>query len=284
MTELLAKLLPLGLALLMLVVGLRLSARDFAVVFRHPKALAVGLLVQLVSLPILAFLIGCILGLPPLMQAGLVLVAAAPGGVTSNYIAHLARADLALSTGMTLITTLLACVSIPAVLTLFGVAGFAGIGSIAKLSGAMLAVSIVPMLLGLGLGALSKVWQARLLKVLEPGAKAIFAAMVLATFVQNWEAMQSNLTDVGVAVAILNLGAMALAAVAVRLTGLSLVQGRAIMVEASLQNVAVAMFVAGSVLAEPALAVPGLLYALVMNLSAMIQIYLGHRGRRALPA
>ena len=284
MTELLAKLLPLGLALLMLVVGLRLSPRDFAVVFRNPKALGIGLLVQMVTLPVLAYLLGQALGLSPVMQAGLVLVAAAPGGVTSNYIAHLARADLALSTGMTLVTTLLASVSIPAVLAFFGVAGFSGIASIAKLSGAMLAVSIVPMLLGMGLGAVSRVWQARLARVLEPVAKAIFAAMVLATFVQNWGPMQDNLAEVGMAVVALNLGALALAAMAARAANLGWSQARAIMVEASLQNVAVAMFVAGSVLAQPALMVPGLLYAVMMNISAVVQIYLGQKEGAGVPA
>ncbi|KPN62738.1 bile acid:Na+ symporter, BASS family [Aliiroseovarius crassostreae] len=284
MTELLAKLLPLGLALLMLVVGLRLSPRDFAVVFRNPKALSIGLLVQMVTLPVLAYLLGQVLGLSPVMQAGLVLVAAAPGGVTSNYIAHLARADLALSTGMTLVTTLLASVSIPAVLAFFDVAGFSGIASIAKLSGAMLAVSIVPMLLGMGLGAVSRVWQARLARVLEPVAKAIFAAMVLATFVQNWGPMQDNLAEVGMAVVALNLGALALAAMAARAASLGWSQARAIMVEASLQNVAVAMFVAGSVLAQPALMVPGLLYAVMMNISAVVQIYLGQKEGAGVPA
>ncbi|WP_424943607.1 bile acid:sodium symporter family protein [Aliiroseovarius crassostreae] len=281
MTDILAKLLPLGLALLMLVVGLRLKPRDFAVVFRHPKALAVGLVVQLITLPVLAFLLGRVLGLTPMMQAGLVLVAAAPGGVTSNYIAHLARADLALSTGMTLMTTLLASVTIPAVLALFGVADLGGAAGIAKLSGAMFAVSIVPMLLGMALGAVSHRWQHRLLVVLEPVAKAIFAAMVLATFVQNWQPMQANVAEVGLAVIGLNLGALCFALMASKFANLPWAQTRAIMVEASLQNVAVAMFVAGSLLGEPALVVPGLLYAMMMNLSALVQIYLGNREAAA---
>lgn len=281
MTDLLAKLLPLGLALLMLVVGLRLKPRDFAVVFRHPKALGVGLAVQLLALPILAFFLGRVLGLSPMMQAGLILVAAAPGGVTSNYIAYLARADLALSTGMTLITTLLASVTIPIVLTMFDVADLGGAAGITRLSSAMLAVSVVPMLLGMGLGTVSERWQGRVLGLLEPAAKAIFVAMVLATFVQNWGPMQTNLAEVGVAVIGLNLGSLCLAALAAKLAGLLWSQTRAIMVEASLQNVAVAIFVAGSVLGEPALVVPGLLYAMVMNVTALVQIYLGNKGGAA---
>lgn len=277
MTDLLAKLLPLGLALLMLVVGLRLKPRDFARVFRHPKALGVGLAVQLAALPFLAFLLGAALGLSPAMQLGLVLVAAAPGGVTSNYIAHLARADLALSTSMTLLTTLLACVTIPVVLAVFSAAGSIGLVALVKLSGLMLVVSVLPMLMGMSLGVVSGQWQACALTVLEPLAKAIFAAMVLATFVQNWGAMQANLKDIGFAVIALNLGALVLTALAGLVAGLPSVQVRAIMVEASLQNVAVAMFVAASVLGQPALVVPGLLYAMMMNVTGLVLVWFGSR-------
>lgn len=277
MTDLLAKILPLGLALLMLVVGLRLKPRDFARVFRHPKALGVGLAVQLAALPFLAFLLGTSLGLSPAMQLGLVLVAAAPGGVTSNYIAHLARADLALSTSMTLLTTLLACVTIPVVLAVFSAAGSIGLVALVKLSGLMLVVSVLPMLMGMSLGVVSGQWQACALTVLEPLAKAIFAAMVLATFVQNWGAMQANLKDIGFAVIALNLGALVLTALAGLVAGLPSVQVRAIMVEASLQNVAVAMFVAASVLGQPALVVPGLLYAMMMNVTGLVLVWFGNR-------
>ncbi|MBT2131861.1 bile acid:sodium symporter family protein [Aliiroseovarius lamellibrachiae] len=278
MTDLLAKLLPLGLALLMFVVGLRLRPHDVWAVFRTPKALAVGLAVQMLALPILAFVLGRALGLSAVMQAGLVLVAAAPGGVTSNYIAYLVRADLALSTGMTLITTLLASLTIPLILTLCGVEGIGTGAGLVKLSLAMLAVSIVPLLLGMSLVAASKRISARVLKVMEPVARMVFFAMVAATFIQNWGPMQANLADVGISVIALNLGALALGSGAAWMMGLSWEQGRAIMVEASLQNVAVALFVAGSVLAQPALSVPALIYAVVMNISALVQIALRSRG------
>lgn len=278
MTDLLAKLLPLGLALLMFVVGLRLRPRDIWAVFRTPKALAVGLAVQMLALPILAFVLGRALGLSLVMQAGLILVAAAPGGVTSNYIAYLVRADLALSTGMTLITTMLASLTIPLILTLSGVEGVGSGASLAKLSFAMLAVSLVPLLLGMGLVAVFTPISTHVLKVMEPVARVVFFAMVAATFIQNWGPMQANLAEVGVAVLALNLGALALGFGTAQIMGLSWAQGRAIMVEASLQNVAVALFVAGSVLAQPALSVPALIYAVVMNISALVQIALRSRA------
>lgn len=278
MTDILAKLLPLGLALLMFVVGLRLRPHDIWAVFKTPKALSVGLAVQLLALPVLAFVLGRLLGLSPIMQAGLVLVAAAPGGVTSNYIAYLVRADLALSTGMTLITTLLTSLTIPLVLIVFGVEGIGSAASLTKLSMAMLAVTLVPLGIGMVLVAVSSRLGARALKIMEPIARVIFFAMVAATFIQNWGPMQANLAEVGVAVVGLNFGALALAYGAANSLGLSWTQARAIMVEASLQNVAVALFVAGSILEQPALSVPALIYAVVMNISALVQIALRSRG------
>ena len=226
----------------------------------------------------LAILLATVLNLPAPMWAGLVLIALAPGGVTSNYIAHLARADLALSSAMTLMTTALAGITIPPGAGAHRGGGFAGWGEPGLdqcqderrgggPGGAWLALTT---------------WAPRvsafLLKGLEPASKAIFAAMVLATFIQNWDAMMAHLGMVGVAVVSLNLGALALAAGAGQVFGLALGQTRAIMVEASLQNVAVALFVAGAILRDPALSVPALIYAVIMNVTALVQILSGRRA------
>ena len=278
MTEILAKLLPLGLVLLMFVVGLRLDGRRLSGVLARPKGLAIGLAVQWLGLPVLAVVLGIALGLPGPVWAGLVLIALAPGGVTSNYIAHLARADLALSIAMTLVTTALAGITIPLGLTLTGAAALPEGASLMSISAKMSAVVVGPAALGLALSTWVPRVSTWLLKGLEPASKLIFAAMVLATFIQNWDAMMAHLGAVGAAVLLLNLGALALAAGAGRAMRLEQEQTRAIMVEASLQNVAVALFVAGAVLQDPALSVPALIYAVIMNVSALGQIFAGRRG------
>ncbi len=277
MTQILAAFLPAGLILLMFVVGLRLSLDRVGAAFRHPKALFTGLVVQMLLLPASAFMLVRLFGLSTEMSIGLVLVAAAPGGVTSNYIAWLARADVALSAAMTLVTTSLAAVTIPAILMLAGVAALPGVSGLAKMSMAMSAVALVPMAIGIGFAAWRPETAKRLGNILDPVSKLIFAAMVLATFVQNWGAITDHLSSVGPAVVALNLIALGLAGGAGMLMGLNTGQRRAIMVEASLQNVAVAMFVAGSLLKNPALATPALIYALVMNISALVQISMAHR-------
>lgn len=278
MTEILAKLLPLGLVLLMFVVGLRLEGQRLRGTIARPRGLLTGLAVQWLGLPLLAVALGLVLGLPAPVWAGLVLIALAPGGVTSNYIAHLARADLALSTAMTLVTTAFAGVTIPLGLALTGAAELPDGASLMSISAKMSVVVVGPAALGLGLSTWAPKVAAWLLRGLEPVSKLVFAAMVLATFIQNWDAMMAHLGAVGAAVVLLNLGALALAAGAGRAMRLAFGQTRAIMVEASLQNVAVALFVAGSVLQDPALSVPALIYAVIMNVSALVQILAGRRG------
>lgn len=283
MAALLANLLPLGLILLMFVVGLRLRPAALKGVLGRPKALATGLMVQLLALPVVALLLGTLFGLTAPMLLGLVLVAAAPGGVTSNYIAHLAKAELALSAAMTLVTTALASITIPLVLVLTGLGEISGASGLTGLSMIMLGVAVAPMALGVGVAAWKPRLAATVLSGLEPVAKLVFAAMVLATFVQNWGPMQANLGTVGPAVIGLNLAALGLAFAAGQGMRLTPPDRRAIMVEASLQNVAVALFVAGAVLGQPAASVPALIYAMMMNLSALVQIMAGRRDPAATP-
>lgn len=282
MTDILALFLPLGLVLLMFVVGLRLSFAHVAKAFLHPKALVTGLVVQVILLPATAFLLARLFALSEPMTVGLVLVAAAPGGVTSNYIAYLARADVALSAAMTLVTTAMCAITIPLVLVLTGLTELPGIAGLTRMSLLMIGVALVPMVAGMMFVNWRPEWAKLIALVLEPTSKVVFVVIVMATFVQNWQPMMAHFSSVGPAVIGLNMAALALAGGGGLLLGLGIKCRRAIMVEASLQNVAVAMFVAGSLLQNPALAIPALIYALVMNISALLQI--GLAQNRRLPA
>lgn len=274
MTEALAALLPAGLAFLMFSVGLRLSLQDLAAPLRAPRALLLGLAVQITLLPLAAYAFATLFRLPPEMAAGLMLVAAAPGGVTSNYICVLVRADLALSAAMTLCTTLLCSLTIPAVLLLAGTGISLEPGTLVRISTGMAATAILPLLAGLCLKALAHGWAGRMRRGVDPLARLVFLAIVAATLARNWAGIEEHILQVGPACVALNLFAIAAAAAAGRFAGLSGRQSRAIAVEASLQNVAVTIFLASSVLMSPALAIPGLVYVFAMNLSALAHIAL----------
>lgn len=271
MIQTLSALLPLGMMTLMFALGLRLALNEVGAVLRRPLPLLVGLAVQLVALPLLAVLIGRALGLSATMQAGLLLVAASPGGITSNYIAHLARADVALSVSMTLVTSLGVALTLPAVLGLAGVTLPLQTGLLA-LGLKMAVVAVAPLALGAAMRWLRPDLAERLLRVLDPLAKLIFVVLVLATFAQNAGPMAAHFATIGPAVLALNLGALALGRGIPAAAGIATRSARAVMVEAGLQNVAVTIFVATSLFGDSSLAVPGLIYAVVMNLSAVIII------------
>ncbi len=278
-----AALLPLGLAFLMFAVGMRLTPASLAGAFRNPAALAGGLSVQIVLLPLLAIVLARLFGLDATMSTGLLLVAAAPGGITSNYIALLARADVALSTAMTLVTSLFACVTIPFVLA----AGGIGIGSgspllaMLRMSVVMFAVAAVPLMLGLALRRFLPGIAARLDRPLDVSSRLVFAAIVLSTFWQNREAMIEHVFDVGPAAALLNVLAITAGFGIAGLLGLPKSQGFAIAVETGLQNAAMAMFVATAIFGQGELTIPALVYAVLMNVTALALIAM---ARRALPA
>lgn len=281
-----AALLPIGLAVLMLVVGLRLAPAGLAGVIRRPKALIVGLAVQMGALPLLALAIAWLLALPPAAAAGLLVVAVAPGGITSNYVALAAGADLALSTAMTLITSLAAAVTIPLVLALGGPLvglGAADDGGLALLrsAAAMVLVTALPLALGMAIARLAPAAVSRADRALRLMSGLVFAAIVLATFWDNRAAMAAHAATVGPAAALLNLGAIATAFAAAALARLGRRQGLAIAIETGLQNVALAIVVATSLLGRAELTTPVLVYAVVMNLSAPALLAVGRRQVRS---
>lgn len=271
MAAFLAAFLPVAMMVLMFSLGLRLSLREIVGELRAPRALGLGLMVQMLGLPVLSFAIARGIGLDPILTAGLMLVAASPGGVTSNYAAHLARGSVGLSVAMTLVTSLLAPVTLPLVLVASGVAAPEP-AALLKISLGMSAVAVAPMALGMVLSRYLTRIATPLARVVDPLAKLLFLAMVIATFAQNWGAMQGAVSAVGGAVLALALLAPVLAFAVARAGRLDGTRARTVMTEAALQNVAVTIFVAGQLLGQPALSIPGLIYAVLMNLVALLII------------
>lgn len=267
--------LPAGLAFLMFVVGLRLTLTDFRAVFATPTALLTGLLVQVCLLPLAAVFLARAFDLSVPMATGLVILSVSPGGITSNYIAMLARADVALSAAMTLITSAAAAITVPLILHVAGqflhLAAF-GEGGLGGIAIAMALVSILPLLLGIGIARFLPVVQELAGPVLDKLSKVVFAAIVISTFVENWNVMSVNAGEVGLACILLNLIAIGMAFAAAWLARLPGDKSTAIAVEAGMQNAAISMFIAANLFGDAALAIPALIYALAMNVTALILI------------
>lgn len=270
-------LLPLGLAFLMFTVGMKLTLADLAEVFKSPKGLLTGLMSQMIALPLLAIFISRLFDLPPPLATGLLIVAIAPGGITSNYVTLLAAGDVALSTGMTLVTSLAAGVTIPLLLSISGylplAANAASAFALIKMGVGMFAVTAVPLVLGILFQLRSKAFALHVSALLDMLSKLVFLAIVAATFYQNWDAMMDHLGSVGPSVISLNFAAILTALALGRAAGLSAPKRLAIIIETGLQNVAMAIVVAGSLLGQPDLAVPALIYAIIMNISAGIILF-----------
>lgn len=277
-------LLPIGLATIMFALGLTLTIGDFARVFAQPKAIAVGLFSQVLIVPLLAFLIATAMQLPPELAMGLMLLAACPSGASAGLITHLAGGKTALSISLTAITSVLSVISTPLVVN-YALLHFTGATAatdlpIAKMIRGMFLLTTIPVAAGMALRHILPRLTARIEPVTGRIAVLIFLAIVLATFVDQRQVLATHLMSIGPAALLLNIAVMVAGFSLAAGTGLEAPDRIAIAVEAGLQNAALGIFLAVGVLAIPAMAVSSVVYALLMNLTAIGFILYMRRARR----
>ena len=268
--------LPAGLALIMFAMGLALKPADFALVFTRPKAMALGLLSQMVLLPLVAWAVVRGFGLPADFAVGLIILAACPGGITSNLLTHLAGGATALAVSLTAVTSVAGAVSVPLLvnLALVHLGGQAGPVDlpVARMTIGVFAVATLPLMVAMALNARWPVLAARLETGARHLATALFAVIVVGAFASQWRTMMDHAVDVLPPALAINAGAMVLAWAVGRLGGLGRRERLAVVLETGLQNGALGIFVAATLLRSPAMMVPSIVYALVMNLTALAVI------------
>ena len=276
-------LLPIGLAFIMFAIGLGLTPRDFGRVFRYPRAMLVGLLNQIVFLPLigLAVLVGYE-GRPE-FALGIMILAASPGGITSNLLTTLAGGNAALSVSMTAITSLISVVSVPLILG-FSQVLFTGSGQsvqmpLGLIMGSILVVTAMPIALGMTVQTSKPAFADWARPKARHLATIVFALIVAHAFVGQMDNILNNFTDIGPRLLALNLGTMAMGVLSGLALGLHRSDRIAISLECGLQNAALAIFIAVTVLGNPVLVVPAITYALVMNITAAGFIFWARRPR-----
>ncbi|PWC56665.1 hypothetical protein TSO221_01190 [Azospirillum sp. TSO22-1] len=257
----------------MFTVGLRLTVADFVRLIEQPRAMLVGLGSQLVLLPLLALLILSIHPLRPEFAVGLMVLAASPTGITSNLLTLLAGGDVALSVSVTAVTNSVSMLTLP-LITSAATALFLGSGSLVSLPvlptlGGVLLTTGLPLAAAMLLRRFRPAPAERLAGALRRVAVAIFAAIVLGAFWSQAPQMIEYGAEVGPAVAALNVGIMALAFLWARLMRLDDRRATAIVLECGLRNAATAITVCAVLLGNPVMVVPAILYALVMNVTAV---------------
>ncbi len=276
-----AVLLPLALAFIMLYLDSTLQLADFRAVLRRPRALAVGLVGQMLLLPALAWGVATGLGLDPVMAVGLMVLAACPGGVSSGLLTHLADGDVALSIALTAVTSVAAMFTLPLLLDA-SLQHFLGRGlevqmPLGGMVRSIFLLTTLPVLLGMALRAGRPHWVARVEPLARRVSTGLFLLIVLATFWSQREVLQTQLAHIGPASALMNAAVLTTAWALAHGAGLQRRDRIAVATECGLQNSALGIYVCVQLLGQPAMAVPSVVYALLMNVGAIAFVLLLRR-------
>lgn len=268
--------LPLALAFIMFTLGLGLTFSDFARVAKMPKNFLIGLVSQLVFLPLVALMIIFVWPLQPELAIGLILIAAAPGGVTSNILTSFAKGDVALSISLTAVMSLLSVISVPLVLGIsMGLISDNSLGSISLTSIAisMFLIVTLPVLLGMIFRASLSYLTKRIEKIAKILSTALFVLVLIGAILAERQNLVEYFAQTGLVVLILNILMMTIAYYWAKLFSSGRPQLKAISLECGLQNGTLAIFVGTSVFGGGLYIVPAATYSVIMYLTSLIFIY-----------
>ena len=276
--EIVTKIAPIALALIMLGLGLGLSTRDFLRVINNPKDFTVGIICQLILLPIVAYILLLILRLPVELALGLMIIAAAPGGVTSNVLTKFANGDVALSISLTAIGSLISIFSVPfIVFTSAKLLGVTDLSSDITMTGIALKMALVvtvPVILGMIIRRFAENFISSNINFVNRITGILFVIVFAAIWIEERENIISYLGQAGLAVLILNVVMMTLAFYIAKGFATGIPQRKCISLECGLQNGTLAVFVATQIFNDVTYMVPTAAYALIMYITGFIFIYI----------
>jgi bile acid:Na+ symporter, BASS family len=269
--------LPVSLIVIMVGLGMSLTVADFRRVVEFPRAAMVGLGCQLLILPAAGFGLALLFSLPPIWAVGLILIAACPGGPTSNLITFVARGDTALSITLTALSSAVTVVTIPLLLALalgfFGVEAEAIRAPVGEVVLQIVAITAIPVMLGLWLRHVLPELARRLDRVVRGASALIFLFVLGAVMVDQRQVIADHFLSLAGVTASLNLVTMGLAFGAARFFALDLRQSLTISIEGGIQNGTLAIVIAMSILGVPEMAVPPGVYSLLMFASGGALMY-----------
>jgi len=269
--------LALSLIIIMFGMGLSLSMRDFAAVFLRPKAIILGLVCQLILLPIVGFTLIEVFTLQPDIAIGVIILAACPGGPTSNLITHLANGDTALSVSMTAACSFITLLTIPFIINL-GLQKVLGAGTLIQLNVLqtilqVFVVVIVPVALGMLLKSKRPKFSLRMQKPVKRASGIFFVVVLLAVIIKERALLLSSLDEAGLVTLSLNLVTMAIGYGLAYIFKLSLKQRISITIEGGIQNGTLGISIATILLNNTAYAIAPAVYGIIMFLTAGLFIY-----------
>ena len=270
--------LPLALAFIMFVLGLGLTGADFLRVIKQPRDFFVGAFSQVILLPIVAFILVMIWPIAPELAIGVMIIAAAPGGVTSNLLTSFAKGDVALSISLTAIISLLCVITIPfIVLTSVELLGGSGITqdiSLFSMSRDMFLIVTVPVILGMLLRQFSSGIALKLEPIAKKASIILFVLVLLGAIAAERENVISYFAQAGLITLILNVVMMIVAYYVAQFLASGTRQKKCITIECGLQNGTLAIFVATSIFGGGMYVIPAATYSLIMFATSLIFVYL----------
>jgi len=266
---------PFALALIMLGLGASLTVKDFTRVFQNPKEFFVGLICQLIVLPIIGYLLIIILKTPIELALGVMLIAAAPGGVTSNVLTKFADGDVALSISLTAFTSLISIVSVPYIvflsIDLFDITYVEKEVSMLGISLKMFFVVTVPVIIGMIIRKFFSDFIENNMKIIERISIGLFSIVFIAIYIQEWDSIIMFLTTAGTIALVLNISMMIIGFYVAKFFASGVAQQRCISLECGLQNGTLAVFVGTQLFGQNmTYMVPTAAYALIMMMTSVL--------------
>tara|TARA_B100001146_G_scaffold20299_1_gene15616 strand:- start:357 stop:1205 length:849 start_codon:yes stop_codon:yes gene_type:complete len=275
--EIVTKIAPIALALIMLGLGLGLTIQDFTRVTKQPKDFLVGLICQLILLPIIAFILIKLLNTPMELALGVMIIAAAPGGVTSNVLTKFAKGDVALSVSLTAIISLISIVSVPFIVfksaDLLQVSYASSDISMIGISSKMFLVVTLPVIIGMIIRKIATNFVSSNALLVQRISIILFAIVFLAIWIEEWENIMSYLAQAGLITLVLNIVMMIIGFYVAKMFASGIEQRKCISLECGLQNGTLAVFVASQIFTDVVYMIPTAAYALIMFVTSILFVF-----------
>lgn len=274
-------LLPLALGVIMLGMGLSLTITDFKRIIVYPKAVGIGLVNQLILLPLVAFALIQLFGLQTELAVGMMILAACPGGATSNLISHLAKGDTALSITLTAFSSLVTVISIPLIVN-FAIIKFMPNGEAMQLNVfhtviSVLVITIIPVSIGMMIRAKAPTFSHKMEKPVKIISAIFLALIIIAAVFKEKDNMIEFFKQAGPVALALNVTMLAIGFYGSRLLKLSPRQSGTVSIETGIQNGTLGIAVAVTILGNSEMSIPSVIYSLIMFVTAGIVVYIGNR-------
>ena len=276
--EVVTKIAPIALALIMLTLGLGLTTSDFTRVIKRPKDFLVGLICQVILLPIIAFVLIKILNVQPALALGVMIIAAAPGGVTSNILTKFANGDVALSVSLTAIISLLSILTVPFIVIksadLLDINYLSKEISMSGISIKMFLVVTLPVVIGMLIRKFAQDFIIKRTALIEKISLTLFMIVFISIWLEEWDNIIMYISRAGVITLILNVTMMVLGFYVAKIFASGIEQRKCISLECGLRNGTLAVFVSTQIFDDIIYLIPTASYALIMFVTSIIFVLL----------